>query len=132
MLLDMFAYKYSMIGKKTHTKKPKHFKLLKYFTKLTFIFSYVDGPDSVNLNSSSQLTVQEGDDVAVSCEANCNPPCSYSWTFKSAINPASRVLTLNNIQRSSAGVYACTAKNTDIQKSSDKKIKVDVQCELNM
>ena len=122
-----------MIEKKNTHKNPKHFKLLKYFTKLTFIFSYVDGPDSVNLNSSSPLTVQEGDDVAVSCEAiNCNPSCSYSWTFKYAINPASRVLTLNNIQSSSAGVYTCTAKNTDIQKSLDKKIKVDVQCELNM
>ena len=114
------------------TKPPKHFKLLKYLTKLTVILSYVDGPDSVNLNSSSPITVQEGDDVAVSCEANCNPSCSYSWTFTSPINPASRVLTLNNIQRSSAGVYTCTARNTDIQKSLDKKITVDVQCELNM
>ena len=98
-----------------------------------YIFLNVDGPDSVNLNSSSPLTVQEGDDVAVSCEAtSCNPSCSYSWKFKSPINPASRVLNLNNIERSSAGVYTCTARNTDIQKSSDKKITVDVQCKLNM
>ena len=92
-------------------------------------FLNLDGPDSVNLNSSSPLTVDEGDDVAVSCEAtNCNPPCSYSWTFKSPIEPASRVLTLNNIARGSAGNYTCTARNTDTPKSLDKKITVDVQC----
>ena len=92
--------------------------------------SYLDGPDSIHLNSSSPITVKEGDVVAVSCEAtSCNPPCSYSWKFKTPINSASRVLTLNNIQRSSAGVYTCTAKNTDIQKSLNTTIIVDVQCE---
>ena len=98
-----------------------------------YTFTVADGPDSVNLNSSSPLTVQEGVDVAVSCEAtNCSPSCSYSWKFKSPIIPASRVLTLNNIRRSSAGVYTCTVRNRAKQKSLAKQIRVDVQCELNM
>ena len=97
-----------------------------------YTFTVVDGPDSVNLNSSSPLTVQEGDDVAVSCQANCNPPCSYSWKFKSVKKSASRVLTLNNTRRSSAGVYTCTVRNRATRKSLAKKITVDMQCELNM
>ena len=95
-------------------------------------YTVEDGLDSVNLNSSSPLTVHEGDDVAVSCEANCNPPCSYSWKLKSPIIPASRVLTLNNTRRSSAGVYTSSVINRATQKSLDKQIRVDVQCELNM
>ena len=98
-----------------------------------YTFTVVDGPDSVNLNSSSPLTVQEGDDVAVSCEAtNCSPLCSYSWKFKSVKKSASRVLTLNNTRRSSAGVYTCTVRNRATRKSLAKKIRVDVLCELNM
>ncbi|XP_041373940.1 hemicentin-2-like isoform X2 [Gigantopelta aegis] len=86
------------------------------------------GPDRVQLNSTSPLTVKEGDDVDVSCGAtNCSPSCSFMWQFKSPIEPSSSVLSLNNIQRSSAGDYTCTARNTNTQKSLDKTITLDVQ-----
>ncbi|XP_041347151.1 carcinoembryonic antigen-related cell adhesion molecule 1-like [Gigantopelta aegis] len=98
--------------------KSKRFTLTVYY-----------GPDSVQLNTTSPLTVKEGDDVSVSCEAtNCSPSCSFMWMFKSQIKPSSSVLSLNNIQRSADGDYTCTARNTNTQKSLDKKITLDVQC----
>ncbi|XP_041372795.1 nephrin-like [Gigantopelta aegis] len=73
--------------------KTKQFTLTVYY-----------GPDSVQLNTTSPLTVKEGDDVAVPCGAtNCSPSCSFMWKFKSQIKSSSDVLSLNNIQRSSAG-----------------------------
>ena len=96
---------------------------------LSIVFvSFVDGPDSVQLNSSSPLTILEGDHVAVECEANCYPACNITWSFKSQIQSTSSVLSLNNIQRSSAGDYTCTAVSTDTQKSLDKIIIIDIQC----
>ncbi|XP_041379138.1 carcinoembryonic antigen-related cell adhesion molecule 5-like [Gigantopelta aegis] len=99
--------------------KTKQFTLTVYY-----------GPDSVQLNTTSPLTVKEGDDVAVACEVtNCSPSCSFTWKFKSQTKPTSYVLSLNNIQRSAAGDYTCTARNTNTQTSLDKTITLDVQCE---
>ncbi|XP_041379602.1 carcinoembryonic antigen-related cell adhesion molecule 1-like isoform X2 [Gigantopelta aegis] len=53
--------------------KTKQFTLTVYY-----------GPDSVQLNTTSPLTVKEGDHVSVSCGAtNCSPSCSFMWKFKS-------------------------------------------------
>ncbi|XP_041346965.1 CD166 antigen homolog, partial [Gigantopelta aegis] len=93
-----------------------------------FTLTVYYGPDSVQLNTTSPLTVKEGEDVAVSCEAtNCSPSCSFKWMFKSQSKSTSSVLSLNNIQRSAAGDYTCTARNTNTQKSLDKTITLDVQ-----
>ncbi|XP_041379122.1 carcinoembryonic antigen-related cell adhesion molecule 1-like [Gigantopelta aegis] len=98
--------------------KTKQFTLTVYY-----------GPDSVQLNTTSPLTVKEGDDVAVSCEAtNCSSSCSFTWKFNSQTKSTSSVLLLKDIQRSAAGDYTCTARNTNIQKSLDKTITLDVQC----
>ncbi|XP_041372792.1 MAM domain-containing glycosylphosphatidylinositol anchor protein 2-like [Gigantopelta aegis] len=98
------------------TSETKQFTLTVYY-----------GPDSVQLNTTSPLTVKEGDNVAVSCEAtNCSPSCSFTWKFKSQIKSASSVLSLNNINRYSAGDYTCTARTTNTQKSLDKIISLDV------
>ncbi|XP_041378930.1 carcinoembryonic antigen-related cell adhesion molecule 5-like [Gigantopelta aegis] len=98
---------------------------LSTFKTKQFTLTVNYGPDSVQLNTTSPLTVKEGDDVSVSCEAtNCSPSCSYTWKFNSDIKPSRSVLSLNNIQRSAAGDYTCTAKNT---KTLDKTITLDVQ-----
>ncbi|XP_041373657.1 uncharacterized protein LOC121386728 [Gigantopelta aegis] len=99
------------------TSKSKQFTLTVYY-----------GPDSVQLNTSSPLTVKEGEDVSLICEAtNCSPSCSFTLKFKSQIKSTSSVLSLNNIQRASAGDYTCTARNTNTQKSLDKTITLDVK-----
>ncbi|XP_041372569.1 hemicentin-1-like [Gigantopelta aegis] len=99
----------------------------KYKTK-QFTLTVYYGPDSFQLNSSSTLTTQDGDDVAVSCEAtNCSSSCSFTWKLKSQITTNSSVLSLNNIQKSLSGDYTCTAKNRNTQRSSDNTITLDVQ-----
>ncbi|XP_041373842.1 hemicentin-1-like isoform X2 [Gigantopelta aegis] len=97
--------------------KTKQFTLTVYY-----------GPDSVQLNSSSPLTIQEDNNVAVSCEAtDCSPSCSFTWKFNSRIKSTRSVLSLINIQISSAGDYTCTAVNTNAMKAADKIITLDVQ-----
>ncbi|XP_041373844.1 pregnancy-specific beta-1-glycoprotein 3-like [Gigantopelta aegis] len=97
--------------------KTKQFTLTVYY-----------GPDSVQLNSSSPLTIQEGDEVAVSCEpTNCSPSCSFTWKFKSQIKSTSSIISLKNTQRSAAGDYTCTTVNTNTRKSADKTISLAVQ-----
>ncbi|XP_041379190.1 nephrin-like [Gigantopelta aegis] len=87
-----------------------------------------NGPASVQLNTTSPLTVKEGDDVAVSFEAtDCSPSCSFTWKFNSQTKSTSSVLSVNNIQRSAAGDYTCIARNRNTQKSLDKSISLDVQ-----
>ncbi|XP_041346740.1 carcinoembryonic antigen-related cell adhesion molecule 1-like, partial [Gigantopelta aegis] len=55
------------------------------------------GPDSVQINTTSLLTVKEGDDVAVSCGAtDCSPSCFSTWKFNSQNRSSITSLTLNS------------------------------------
>ncbi|XP_041372797.1 synaptogenesis protein syg-2-like [Gigantopelta aegis] len=102
--------------------------LIPQSTTKQFTLTVYYGPDSVELNTTSPLTVKEGDDVSVSCAAtNCSPSCSFTWKFKSQIKSTIDVLSLNNIHRPAAGDYTCTARNTNTQNSLDKNITLNVQ-----
>ena len=57
------------------------------------------------------------------CTADCNPSCTTTWTGPNLPASSTSILNLQNIDRSQAGVYNCTAVN---EISSLTLIKVNV------
>ncbi|XP_068686464.1 hemicentin-2-like isoform X2 [Montipora foliosa] len=71
------------------------------------------GPPTITVISPNQ-TVNESNDVRLSCHASGTPPPSITWSKASneekTLN-ASTVLSLKNVNRNQDGLYLCTAIN---------------------
>ncbi|XP_033758279.1 hemicentin-2-like [Pecten maximus] len=71
------------------------------------------GPSTVSLTPPTvTYTPTEGQTIpTITCSADCNPACTYSWTKDGQSYTTGSGLQLTNIQRSQGGVYRCTASN---------------------
>ncbi|KAK7106149.1 hypothetical protein V1264_017439 [Littorina saxatilis] len=60
----------------------------------------------------SSHDLSEGDDLTVTCDATCDPPCNFRWedTSGSAV-AGSKTLKLTDVTRANAGTYTCVADN---------------------
>ncbi|XP_069119326.1 carcinoembryonic antigen-related cell adhesion molecule 5-like [Argopecten irradians] len=71
------------------------------------------GPSTVSLTPSTiTYTPTEGQTIpTITCSADCNPACTYSWTKDGQSYTTGSGLQLTNTQRGQTGVYRCTASN---------------------
>lgn len=84
-----------------------------------------DKPADVKLLPSNQsYTVIETKSVGpITCTADCTPNCTMSWNGPYIPDSTTSVLTLQNINRTQAGNYSCTASN---KLGSEKSVTVTV------
>ncbi|XP_033758281.1 lachesin-like [Pecten maximus] len=82
-------------------------------------------PSTVSLTPSTvTYTPTEGQTIpTITCSADCNPACTYSWTKEGQSITTGSGLQLNNIQRGQGGVYRCTASNGH---GSDVSVTINV------
>ncbi|XP_046563053.1 uncharacterized protein LOC124271923 [Haliotis rubra] len=81
--------------------------------------------------------VRESQTLNITCSVDANPVAAVAWTKKddSSFTPQTgSTLTINNIRRSQAGTYVCTASNTlspcvgiSVVRSDSVEVTVDVQ-----
>ncbi|KFP84651.1 Cell surface glycoprotein MUC18, partial [Apaloderma vittatum] len=86
----------------------------------------------------SSVLVKEGDNVQLVCEADGNPPPIFSfykrelenkWHELSSVGDAdSGVLKLNNVTKSSSGLYRCQTLGLDDMRQLEKDVELVVNC----
>ncbi|KAF2368761.1 Immunoglobulin V-set domain [Trinorchestia longiramus] len=95
-------------------------------------------PDIIDEKSSSEVVVQEGNDVTLHCHASGSPKPIISWKREDGgkihlgkgINlkvTDSEVLHIPKVSRLHMGAYLCIASN-DVPPSVSKRITLKVQC----
>ncbi|XP_033758260.1 Down syndrome cell adhesion molecule-like protein 1 homolog [Pecten maximus] len=97
----------------------------------SFVFRFIpDGPSTVNLTPPTvTYTPTEGQTIpTITCSADCNPACTYSWTKDGQSITTGSNLQITNIQHGQGGVYRCTASNGY---GSDVGVNVNVIVDLN-
>jgi hypothetical protein len=67
----------------------------------------------------------------ITCTADCNPNCITTWTGPNLPAGSTSILNLQNIDRSQAGVYNCTAVNA-ISSLTLIKVNIIVNCKYEM
>ena len=84
---------------------------------------------------SGEPTVREGDDLQLICEASSKLKPNITWTKEEPGNQGStvvvqegKVLNVNNINRTDAGEYNCSAYN-GFGKPQNRTVYVNVICE---
>ena len=111
----------------------KH-QLLFMSTVKSVLLCYTDGPSSVTL-SSEDIVLKEEDMLQVVCSAECNPLCTFQWTFtdeggSTKIVGSDSTLKILSLDRSDHGTYTCKATNEkNDNKGAEKPARVTVNCE---
>uniref|UniRef100_A0A4W6FWB2 Ig-like domain-containing protein n=1 Tax=Lates calcarifer TaxID=8187 RepID=A0A4W6FWB2_LATCA len=72
-------------------------------------FASLDAPEFKG-NTTDLISVKEGDDVTLNCEAEGNPPPSFHWT-RDGVNLMANTSNLSITQVMAGSVYTCTAHN---------------------
>ncbi|XP_041346725.1 carcinoembryonic antigen-related cell adhesion molecule 5-like [Gigantopelta aegis] len=94
----------------------------------TIVLEVRGGPgSSLHVNTSSSVYVNEMDDVAVSCAADCFLRCDYTWIFNGKTISNTSILSVSGINRTQTGVYTCTAVNPDTGQTANTTVDVYVQ-----
>jgi hypothetical protein len=94
---------------------------------------YSDGPIQIEISPpDTTYTVNETGSVnQITCTADCIPSCTTTWTGPNLTAGTTSILNLQNIDRSQAGVYNCTAVNA-ISSLTLIKVNVIVNCKYEM
>ncbi|XP_041360912.1 uncharacterized protein LOC121377101 isoform X3 [Gigantopelta aegis] len=72
-------------------------------------------------------TVDESGSLTVNCSADCNPACTYIWTYLDRGIATGSRLSLIHITEQEAGYYKCTARNPGSGITADKYFKLYVE-----
>lgn len=78
-------------------------------SKKNTAFASLDAPEFKG-NTTDLISVKEGDDVTLNCEAEGNPPPSFHWT-RDGVNLMANTSNLSITQVMAGSVYTCTAHN---------------------
>ncbi|XP_035660172.1 hemicentin-2-like [Branchiostoma floridae] len=71
---------------------------------------YLDTP---TINTTSSVTLEEGQSTAIQCSSVANPTASFKWRKDGSGDPeVNNILTLSEVSRDSEGTYTCEASNT--------------------
>jgi len=94
---------------------------------------YSDGSIQIKITPpDTTYTVNERGSVnQINCTADCNPSCTTNWTGPNLPTGTTSILNLQNIDRSQAGVYNCTAFN-ETSSLTSIKVNVIVNCKYEM
>ncbi|XP_033756267.1 hemicentin-2-like [Pecten maximus] len=85
------------------------------------------GPKTISLSPPGDVSVPEGQQISVGCQADCSPSCDINWTGPSTGLPRTRGpnLSISKPDKSDNGVYVCTASNEYGNKSTSLRIDVN-------
>ena len=116
----------------------KRARLLSSYSRLCSLcsFLYTDQPE-FSQPPQNQM-VNEGLNVAFTCDANGNPPPTFSWTIDgSAVNTTAnprisltadrKQLTITSVNRTDSGEYRCVASNI-VEAVNSTAASLTVQC----
>ena len=116
----------------------KRARLLSSYSRLCSLcsFLYTDQPE-FSQPPQNQM-VNEGLNVAFTCDANGNPPPTFSWTIDgSAVNTTAnprisltadrKQLTITSVNRTDSGEYRCVANNI-VKTVNSTAALLTVQC----
>ena len=92
-----------------------------------------DGPIQIEISpQDNTYTVAETGSVnQITCTSDCNPSCITTWTGPILPAGSTSILNLQNIDRSQAGAYNCTAVH-EISSLTLIKVNVIVNCKYEM
>ena len=85
--------------------------------------------------NSEHIVKKEEDTLQVVCSAECNPPCTFHWTFtdeggRTETVGSDRTLNIASLDRSDHGTYTCKATNErNNNKEAEKPTQLTVNCE---
>lgn len=103
--------------------------------KIKRVFLYVQVPPHIlNSQSSSDMDVEEGDDLELRCKATGVPEPNISWFWRSLLitdgkeklTTEGEKLFLPKIQRYQSGMYICLANN-EVPPAVNRPIEIKVQ-----
>ena len=96
---------------------------------LTSPAHFSDGPNQVIITPSMQFyTLKETENLnEIQCTADCIPVCTMTWRGPNHPANTTSVLSIQNINRTQAGNYQCTASN-DVSNKTSIVVNVDVKC----
>ncbi|VDH94468.1 Hypothetical predicted protein [Mytilus galloprovincialis] len=87
------------------------------------------GPKQVILspNETSYEFNEDSDVPNVTCTADCQPDCTFTWITPNDEVLSTEILSLTEIQRNQAGIYQCNASNVVVNMVSND-VTISVRC----
>ena len=107
---------------------------------MRFLFLLLNADKPEFTSHPENLTVEEGKNVTLSCNAIGNPVPNISWTINgSAVNTTAnptlslssnnKQLTITNVRRNDSGnQYRCVANNMVIESVTSNAATLNIQC----
>ena len=100
-----------------------------------FFDSTIDLDTPVITLARANDTIIEGRPLTLTCKATGSESVTYIWLLPNKTNVISNILQIDNINRSDAGSYNCTASSTANNKtltaSTTTNITVFCKCTIN-